>query len=390
MARISIPKNCSKDVRLCLQELASALDIDKSPTFASVILTDLTATRLVQSDTSKKLSSVSDLTDWIAGTANEINIADDGDGTITIGIVDPLTVAKGGTGTATLVDHSLLVGSGTDAITALGVAINGQLPIGSSGADPVLAALTGTSNQITVTNGAGSITLSTPQDMHTGASPTFADLTLSTPSNIYALSHDSFADSHNLTTDIDHDTITNGGAHDYSYISGNDAATDITAAELEELTDGSETTLHSHAGSGYTSKCLIELSENQNDVPSGAWTTIVLNDVQYDINSEWDAENFKFVAGATGYYLVSISVNIYPGSSDGKYIMIRLRKNDTTSILQAGCFLTTATWAAMLNNTKEIYLTADDELKLQLYHDTGSNKVIAGDPNTFISIRRIG
>jgi len=40
--------------------------------------------------------------------------------------------------------------------------------------------LTGTANQITVTDGgAGSaVTLSTPQDIHTGASPTFAGLTL--------------------------------------------------------------------------------------------------------------------------------------------------------------------------------------------------------------------
>jgi len=36
---------------------------------------------------------------------------------------------------------------------------------------------------------------------------------------------------------------------DYAYISGNDAATDVTAAQLEELTDGSATTLHSHAAS---------------------------------------------------------------------------------------------------------------------------------------------
>ena len=35
---------------------------------------------------------------------------------------------------------------------------------------------------------------------------------------------------------------------DYSDISNNDINTDITGAELEELTDGSETTLHDHAG----------------------------------------------------------------------------------------------------------------------------------------------
>ncbi len=83
-----------------------------------------------------------------------------GSGTLTLG--GTLVVADGGTGLATLTAHSLYVGNGTSAPTALGAATNGQLPIGSTGADPVLAALTGTANQITVTPGAGSITLSIP------------------------------------------------------------------------------------------------------------------------------------------------------------------------------------------------------------------------------------
>ena len=56
---------------------------------------------------------------------------------------------------------------------------NGQLLLGSTGAAPVLGTLTGTANQVTVTNGAGSVTLSTPQSIGTGSSPTFAGLTLS-------------------------------------------------------------------------------------------------------------------------------------------------------------------------------------------------------------------
>lgn len=42
-----------------------------------------------------------------------------------------------------------------------------------------VTALTGTSNQITVSAAVGSVTLSTPQNIHTGASPTFAGMTLS-------------------------------------------------------------------------------------------------------------------------------------------------------------------------------------------------------------------
>ena len=67
-----------------------------------------------------------------------------------------LTVANGGTGASSLTDGGILLGSGTAAITALGQATNGQIPIGSTGADPVLGTITGGSG-IAVTNGAGSI-----------------------------------------------------------------------------------------------------------------------------------------------------------------------------------------------------------------------------------------
>ena len=71
-----------------------------------------------------------------------------------------LSVAQGGTGATSLTDGGLLLGSGTGALTALGVAANGQIPIGDGSGDPQLATISGTSNQIDVTNGAASITLS--------------------------------------------------------------------------------------------------------------------------------------------------------------------------------------------------------------------------------------
>lgn len=74
--------------------------------------------------------------------------------------ISPIPVAEGGTSLSTLTSHSLQVGAGTSALTQLGVAGNGALPIGSAGADPVLANITG-SGGIVVTNGAGTIALST-------------------------------------------------------------------------------------------------------------------------------------------------------------------------------------------------------------------------------------
>ncbi len=149
----------SRDTQRGIQKLSSFLfGPTGSPTFAELTVTGLTASRLLSTDSAKKLSSVTNLASWVAGTANEINVTDDGDGTITLGIVDPLIVSKGGTGASTFTAHSLLLGQGTSAISALGAATNGQLVIGSTGLDPVLSTLS-EGEGIDITNAAGSITL---------------------------------------------------------------------------------------------------------------------------------------------------------------------------------------------------------------------------------------
>ena len=73
-----------------------------------------------------------------------------------------LAVARGGTGAASLTDGGLLIGSGTGAVTALGVATNGQIPIGDGSTDPQLATISGTTNEIEITNGSASITVGIP------------------------------------------------------------------------------------------------------------------------------------------------------------------------------------------------------------------------------------
>lgn len=74
------------------------------------------------------------------------------------GVTNTLAVGNGGSGATTFTDHGILVGSGASAFTALGSATDGQLPIGSTGADPVLATLTAGTN-IGISNGAGTITI---------------------------------------------------------------------------------------------------------------------------------------------------------------------------------------------------------------------------------------
>lgn len=89
----------------------------------------------------------------------------------TITLTGTLNVANGGTGQFELTDGGILLGSGTSAITATAQPTDGQLLIGSTGTDPVLATLTDGAG-ITITEGAGTITVASSITQSTGADPT--------------------------------------------------------------------------------------------------------------------------------------------------------------------------------------------------------------------------
>lgn len=56
------------------------------------------------------------------------------------------------------IQHSLILGGNSSSINSLGVATSGQIPIGSTGSDPVLGTITAGTN-ISINTGAGSITI---------------------------------------------------------------------------------------------------------------------------------------------------------------------------------------------------------------------------------------
>jgi len=68
----------------CLATLRESLGAGGNPSFGTILLQDATASRLISTDSNKKLSSVLDLTEWIAGTTNRVTVADDSDGTVTL------------------------------------------------------------------------------------------------------------------------------------------------------------------------------------------------------------------------------------------------------------------------------------------------------------------
>lgn len=81
-ARSLIDDATSSDARDTLE-----LGTEDSPEFTGLTLSGLTASRLTATNGSSVLASA-DLSSWLSGTANELDIDDDGDGTATVALAD--------------------------------------------------------------------------------------------------------------------------------------------------------------------------------------------------------------------------------------------------------------------------------------------------------------
>lgn len=96
--------------------------------------------------------------DWTTSQKGVGVLSDNAQSIAGTGTTQAVTPASLAAKLGTQTNHSLMVAKGTNAAFAsLGVATNGAIPIGSTGADPVLGNITSTDGTLTVTNGAGTI-----------------------------------------------------------------------------------------------------------------------------------------------------------------------------------------------------------------------------------------
>ena len=161
-----------------------------------------------------------------------------------ISLFNALDVTEGGTGVTTLTSHGILLGNGAGDIQALAEATDGQIPIGSTGNNPVLATIISTGSSIAITNGAGSIDLDVAAAVATSyladdansAIPAANVLTVAGGTNIATT-----AAASTLTVSLDGTVgVANGGTGvsnptDHSLLVGSGAA---AMTELGVATDG--------------------------------------------------------------------------------------------------------------------------------------------------------
>lgn len=152
--------------------LPQSIASTSSPTFASLSLTaSLTAPN---GGTGQSIYAVGDILYASTTTAlSKLAGVATGNALISGGI--GVAPSWGKVGLTTHISGTLGIGNGGTGLTA--TPTNGQIDIGN-GTGFTRAAITGTANQVTVTNAAGSITLSLPQSINTTATPLFGRLAI--------------------------------------------------------------------------------------------------------------------------------------------------------------------------------------------------------------------
>lgn len=135
--KIRVPKTLTiEEVRKAFQQVNTELGYDSEPVFTGATLTGLTPNRLVKTNDDNVLVSVTDLTNWIAGTTNQVIVTDDTDGTVTLSL--PQNIHTGATPTfsnLTLTTLKLGVEEGTIEATTGNLTLsssNGNLTLSSS------------------------------------------------------------------------------------------------------------------------------------------------------------------------------------------------------------------------------------------------------------------
>lgn len=105
----------------------SKLGTDSIPSFSSIYLTGMTAGRLISTDSTKTVVST-DLNSWVTGTSNQVNVTNDGDGTITLALDGNISSLSA----LTPSDSNIIVGNGTTWVAESGATARTSLGLGTT------------------------------------------------------------------------------------------------------------------------------------------------------------------------------------------------------------------------------------------------------------------
>jgi hypothetical protein len=350
----------------------------------------------------------------------------------TSGAGNTVTVNVSGT-----TNRALQVGNASGSLTSLAVATNGQIPIGSTGANPVIANITSSGGTITITNGPGSINLdlsgtgpfvlksgdtmtgalqlptgtaAAPSLRFTGSTTTglsaaVADTlvlstagsgrisinsvgatTISAPTagNALAITGNAGSPTVSITSNAAQNSIIASlgavGNPAYSFIGDTNTGMFSPAADqLNLATGGTNRLLIDSTGSvTSTSNYKAGVRVGTTYVNGAGPTTVQFDTEMYDPNSNFNTATFLYTAPVTGYY--SVMINLSATYSNDNTRSLQLIKN---GVAQTG-FSTQTDRRTAVGLSAIIPLTAGDTLGAQLTSGGGTVNVQANHTSMFI------
>lgn len=139
---------------------------------------------------------------------------------------------------------------------------------------------------------------------------------------------------------------------------------------------------------------LAYLSSNQNNIATATFTTVQLDTETIDVASEFNTSTYIYTASSTGYYQVNYAIRFASINGSDCRVMAQVQV-DTTGLDLFGAYLLSegtglTGQAPNAVGAGVIHLSSGDRVRLQGYHNSGSNEDFSGNlAHTYLHIYRI-
>ena len=125
-------------------------------------------------------------------------------------------------------------------------------------------------------------------------------------------------------------------------------------------------------------------------IGTGSITKVEFDGSEWDVGSDWDSTNKRFVADVAGYYFFAAEV-YYTDTVDEKKYVIYLYKNTTADIIKIGHGYTGTTSPLSVGMSGIVNLAIDDYLEVHTQQISGGDAVIgSGEEYTYFCVAFLG
>jgi len=146
--------------------------------------------------------------------------------------------------------------------------------------------------------------------------------------------------------------------------------------------------IQGESGSGFTSQCKAYASESVDTIVNTD-VKVPIDTIEFDVNSEFDTVNKKWICKDAGKYLVTASISL--GAMElGNRMMASIFVNGVLGSGQVGTPICASNWTARMNAICVFNLVANDYVELFVFCNIVDRVVSTSVAATWLSVVRVG